>query len=150
MTTAKRIRIIGREAADIASHVSAYVKPGNNWAEVQVLRECNHGCKLYVRRRGCVDQYQLWHSTAYGCRLGASDATRAVPVSIAPKGQPTVESSDQLLDRLGSAAPDIGPIDTLAAELLAGRMEIEADPLPEFIDGICAAVSGESQLQFAG
>lgn len=80
-----RIRIVGSEAREIAQHVRAYVKPGREWSEVQVMRECGYGCKLYVRKQGAVTQYRLIHSCAYGCPLGHDDATREVPVSVAPK-----------------------------------------------------------------
>jgi hypothetical protein len=80
-----RIRITGAEAREIAQHVRAYVKPGREWSEVQVMRECDYGCKLYVRKQGAVIQYRLIHSCSYGCRLGHDDATREVPVSVLPR-----------------------------------------------------------------
>lgn len=82
---ARRIRIIAADARDIARHVATYIRPTNNWSEVQVMRECQHGCKLHVRRRGAVLQYALHHSATYGCQLGRDEATRIVPVSVAPK-----------------------------------------------------------------
>lgn len=66
----------------ITSHVRVYVQPGPNWTEVQGMWECKHGCKLYVRRRGCVNQYMLFHSTSYGCELGKSSATGYIPVKV--------------------------------------------------------------------
>lgn len=85
MTTTRRIRIVATDARDIARHVATYVRPTATWSEVQVMRECKYGCKLHVRRRGAVLQYALHHSSIYGCQLGRDEATRVVPVSIAPK-----------------------------------------------------------------
>jgi hypothetical protein len=85
LATPARIRITGAEARDIAQHVRAYVRPGRDWSEVQVMRKCGYGCKLYVRRQGAVTRYALIHSCAYGCPLGHDPATREVPVSVAPK-----------------------------------------------------------------
>jgi hypothetical protein len=81
------ITIVAREAADIASHVRTYIKPGARWSEVQVMRHCAHGCKLYVRRQGAVTQYRLMHSAAYGCRLAHNPETAVVKVSVAPKAK---------------------------------------------------------------
>lgn len=80
----KRIRITGRAAADIARHV-ARDPHYRFWTEVQGMNECNHGCKLYARRRGCVTQYELFHSKSYGCDLGRNPETTRIPVSVAPK-----------------------------------------------------------------
>ncbi|WP_285647771.1 hypothetical protein [Lentzea sp. NBRC 102530] len=80
-----KIRIVSEVAREIAQHVRLYVRPTGNWSEVQVMRECKHGCKLHVRRRGVVLQYALHHSAAYGCPLGHDESTRVVPVSVAPK-----------------------------------------------------------------
>ncbi|ANZ35313.1 hypothetical protein BBK82_03660 [Lentzea guizhouensis] len=146
MNTAKRIRIIGREAADIAHHVTVYVRPTSTWSEVQGMRECAHGCKLYVRRKGCVTQYALIHSEVYGCVLGRNLETKTVPVTVASAGKPTVADDDQLLDRLGSATPASGPIDTVSAGLLAERYFAERAPMPEFID----EVLNSPELQLAG
>lgn len=88
LPTDRTIRIVGTEAADIARHVATYVQPGRSWSEVQGMRECDHGCKLYVRKQGAVLQYRLIHSVAYGCALGCDAATAEVPVSVAPKGSP--------------------------------------------------------------
>jgi hypothetical protein len=79
------ISIIGKDAADIAQHVRLYVKPTTNWHEVQVMKACDHGCKLYVRRQGAVLRYQLMHNSTYGCRLARNPATAVVKVSVAPK-----------------------------------------------------------------
>lgn len=79
------IRITDKAAVDIAQHVSLYVKPGINWSEVQVMRACDHGCKLYVRKQGAVLRYQLMHSAAYGCRLAHNPETAVVKVSVCPK-----------------------------------------------------------------
>ncbi|MFJ5984368.1 hypothetical protein [Lentzea sp. NPDC092896] len=81
-TTTAKMRIVGAEAREINSHVTVYVKPGQNWSEVQSMNECDHGCKLHVRSQGGVREYQLWHSVAYGCLLGRDESTRAVPVSV--------------------------------------------------------------------
>lgn len=81
-TAIAKICIVGAEAREIHAHVMTLVKPGRNWAEVQTMRECDHGCKLHVRSLGGVREYQLWHSAAYGCRLGHDESTRAVPVSV--------------------------------------------------------------------
>lgn len=86
-TAARQIRIVGAEAREIAQHVATYVRPTNSWSEVQVMRECRYGCKLHVRQRGAVRQYALHHSTVYGCQLGRDEATRMVPVSVAPKAK---------------------------------------------------------------
>lgn len=82
------INIIGHAAREIDQHVRAYVQrhAGHWWTEVQGMRECNHGCKLYVRQRGAVRQYALIHSVSYGCVLGRDESTRTVPVSVRPKG----------------------------------------------------------------
>lgn len=81
-----RIVIAGREAREISQHVHAYVlRHGVGWHEVQGMRECAYGCKLYVRQRGAVLEYQLFHSTSYGCQLGKDDATRTARVSVRPK-----------------------------------------------------------------
>lgn len=85
MQPQKKIQIVWEQAKAIADHVRVYVKPGRWWAEVQVMRECDHGCKLYVRRRGAVLQYGLFHSVTYGCPLGRDKETQFVPVSVAPK-----------------------------------------------------------------
>lgn len=77
-----RIRITGAEAREIAQHVRAYVRPGTSWSEVQVMRECAHGCKLYVRLVHGVPEYRLIHSATYGCALGRDAATREVPVTV--------------------------------------------------------------------
>jgi hypothetical protein len=81
------ISIIGKDAADIAQHVRLYVKPTTNWHEVQVMKACDHGCKLYVRKQGAVLRYQLMHSATYGCRLAHDPETAAVKVSVAPKAK---------------------------------------------------------------
>lgn len=89
------ISIVAREAADIAQHVRTYVKPGLGWSEVQVMRACNHGCKLYVRKQGAVLSYQLMHSATYGCRLALNPDTAVVKVSVAPKAkEPWVRPGD--------------------------------------------------------
>lgn len=81
-----RIRIVGREAAEIVRRVNR--DPHYKWwTEVQGMRECKHGCKLYARRRGCVTQFMLFHSTAYGCALGSDAKTKQVPVSVLPKAK---------------------------------------------------------------
>ena len=79
-----RIRITGAEAREIVQHVRAYIRPGRYWSEVQGMNECKHGCKLYVRKLGCVTQYRLVHAFTYGCALGMSNLTRYVPVSVVP------------------------------------------------------------------
>jgi hypothetical protein len=79
---AVKLTITGAVAREIAQHVTAYVKPGRAWSEVQSMSECGYGCKLHVRSQGGVREYQLWHSAAYGCRLAADESTRAVPVSV--------------------------------------------------------------------
>lgn len=66
----------------VRRHVKVYVRPGPNWTEVQGMWECAHGCKLYVRRRGCVNQYMLFHSTSYGCQLGMGRLSAWVPVKL--------------------------------------------------------------------
>lgn len=156
MTTAKRIRIIGREAADIARHVNSDCRY-TFWTEVQVMRECKHGCKLYARRRGCVTQYELFHSKAYGCDLGRNPETSHIPVSVAPKGKPTVASDDELLNQLGSAIPSARRFDSPAAELLAARLATEVDPIPVpvpvLVDSDTAAAvirASAAHLQLAG
>lgn len=78
------IVITGAPARDIASHVRTYVRPDRHWAEVQGMRECHHGCNLYVRRHGAVLTYRLVHSTSYGCALGSDPSTRVVPVHVRP------------------------------------------------------------------
>ncbi|ATE53618.1 hypothetical protein [Actinosynnema pretiosum] len=78
------VRIVGREAAEITRHVVLFVRPTRSWAEVQVMRECRYGCKLHVRREGEGLVYALLHSATYGCRLGQDEATRVVPVTLAP------------------------------------------------------------------
>lgn len=87
MTTSPII-ITGSVAHELDRHVRTYVlrHAGTWWTEVQVMRECDHGCKLHVRRRGAVRQYALIHYTGYGCALGRDEATRIVPVSVRPKG----------------------------------------------------------------
>jgi hypothetical protein len=80
-----RIRIVGSEAREIAQHVRIYVKPVREWSEVQVMRECGYGCKLYVRKQGAVLRYALIHSCTYGCPLGCDPDTREVPVSVLPR-----------------------------------------------------------------
>ncbi|GHH57920.1 hypothetical protein [Lentzea cavernae] len=82
-----KIRIVADAAREIAQHVTTYVRPTSGWSEVQVMRECRHGCKLHVRRRGAILQYALHHGAAYGCQLGRDEATRVVPVSVAPKAK---------------------------------------------------------------
>ena len=79
-----KLRITGREAADIASHARHVVRT-HFWTEIQGMRECNHGCKLHARKRGAVMQYALIHYSGYGCQLGRDEATAYVSVSIAPK-----------------------------------------------------------------
>lgn len=81
------ISIVAREAADIDQHVRLYVKPGLGWSEVQVMKACAHGCKLYVRKQGAVLRYQLMHSATYGCRLASNPETAVVKVSVAPKAK---------------------------------------------------------------
>lgn len=133
-TATKRIRIIGREAADIARHVASDPRY-KHWTEVQVMRECKHGCKLYARRRGCVTQYELFHSKAYGCDLGRHPDTSHIPVTVAPKGQPDAQADDQLLDQLGTAFPATALVDDqLCAQLLAWRIDVETEPLPDLVD----------------
>ena len=78
------LTIVAREAADIAQHVRVYVKPGLGWSEVQVMKACDHGCKLYVRKQGELLRYQLMHNATYGCRLGRNPQTANVRVSVAP------------------------------------------------------------------
>ena len=81
--TAPKLTITGVDAQEIRSHVATYVKPkaGMGWTEVQVVRECDHGCKLHVRRRGCVNEYAVIHYRGYGCPLDVP-ATRIVPVKV--------------------------------------------------------------------
>jgi len=81
------ISIVAREAADIDQHVRLHVRPGLGWSEVQVMRQCDHGCKLYVRKQGAVLRYQLMHNTTYGCRLARNPETAVVKVSVAPKAK---------------------------------------------------------------
>ncbi|ACU39385.1 hypothetical protein [Actinosynnema mirum] len=143
LTTAP-IRIIGSAAADIARHVTTYVRPNRGWAEVQVMRdECRYGCKLYVRRRGCVLQYALIHSCTYGCPLGCDPATRVVPVSVAP----AAENSDRRLDALGGRDNDRPAEladDQLDALLLAWRDEADSVPVAELVstDAALAVIAG--------
>lgn len=136
-TVARRILIAGRTAADIAQHVRLYVKPtAGAWHEVQSMRECDYGCKLYVTRRGCISQYQLIHNSTYGCRLGCNPATRTVPVSVAPKARtqaPAITADDRLLDRLGSATPG-QPADEFEDLALAWRREIDTAPIGDLVD----------------
>lgn len=82
--TMARIVITGHDARDIADRVRTSGRLRPWWTEVQCMDECEHGCKLYVRTRGAVTQYQLCHSTIYGCALGRDKATRDVPVSVRP------------------------------------------------------------------
>lgn len=79
------LRITGHDAAEIARHTAVYVRPTSTWSEVEVMRQCNHGCKLYARKRGAITQYRLIHSSTYGCPLARHEATRELRVSIAPK-----------------------------------------------------------------
>lgn len=79
------ISIVAREAADIDQHVRLHVRPGLGWSEVQVMRQCSPGCKLYVRKQGAVLCYQLMHNSTYGCRLARDPETAVVKVSVAPK-----------------------------------------------------------------
>jgi hypothetical protein len=92
--TTTRIRIVGDEAAELARW-AAYVfslrtSAAGRWESIQTVSHrahysCGYGCTLMARKRGCVTQYQLLHSSTYGCALGRNDATREVPVSVAPK-----------------------------------------------------------------
>jgi hypothetical protein len=82
------LRITGAEARELIGFVVTYVKPVNRtfaaWFEVQVMRECAHGCKLYVRENSAGELvFQLAHSALYGCALGRGDKyTRTVPVIV--------------------------------------------------------------------
>lgn len=84
------IRITGVEARELIGFVVTYVKPVNRtfaaWFEVQAMRECPCGCKLYVRENAEGELiFQLTHSTLYGCALGRGDKyTRSVPVIVDP------------------------------------------------------------------
>lgn len=135
-TATRRILITGRAAAEIAQHVALYVKPTSaNWHEVQAMSECSYGCKLYVSKRGCVNEYVLFHSSTYGCRLGCDPATSSVKVSVAPKARiqaPAVIADDELLDRLGSAIP--APATEVEKRLVSMRTAAEADPIPDLVD----------------
>lgn len=66
------IRITGAEAREIRQHVAAYVRPDAVWAEVQTMRECAHGCKLYVHKVGDALRFALMHYAGYGCRRDAA------------------------------------------------------------------------------
>lgn len=85
--TSKGVRIVitGRSAQEITNGPWGLPRLGKSWTEVQGMHECNHGCKLYGRRRGCVNEFMLMHSASYGCQLGRDETTRDVPVSIRPK-----------------------------------------------------------------
>jgi len=84
LTTPKRIRIVGQEAAAIATAVARFPS-STQWQEVQLFGDCGYGCKLYARKIGAVTQYELMHSCSYGCPLGHDWATSSVPVSVCPK-----------------------------------------------------------------
>lgn len=75
--------IAGSEAREVLRHVAAYVRPGAGWSEVQAMAECDHGCKLHVRRdeRGEL-VFALLHYAGYGCPLGREESTRLVPVEV--------------------------------------------------------------------
>lgn len=96
--TPKIILIVGQEARELVQHVNAYVKPDTHWREVQVTENCGHGCKLYVRRTGTAPsaplQFQVYHSTTYGCALGRAEATRHTDVIV------DAETSDVELGRV--------------------------------------------------
>lgn len=81
------ITIVAREAADIDQHVRLYIRPTAGWHEVQTMRACAHGCKLYVRKYGAALSYRLMHNATYGCRLASNPETAVVKVSVAPKAK---------------------------------------------------------------
>lgn len=77
------IVISGSEARELVGWVVTYVRPGTGWSEVQVMRECGHGCKLHVRRDGRGEfVFALLHYAGYGCALGREESTRLVPVEV--------------------------------------------------------------------
>lgn len=84
------IVISGAEARELLQHITRYVMPNRHWTEVQVMRECDCGCKLYARRTGISStaplQFELQHSAAYGCSLGYRESTRRVAVRVDPLG----------------------------------------------------------------
>lgn len=36
------------------------------WQEVMGTFDCKYGCKVYARKRGCIVQYAVFHSSTYG------------------------------------------------------------------------------------
>lgn len=72
------LRITGDEARELRQHVTTYVKPDATWSEVQAMRRCGHGCKLYVRVVAGVEEFALIHFVGYGCPRGPE----TVPVTV--------------------------------------------------------------------
>ena len=51
--------------------IPGHLKPradylSRSWREVYGNFDCEFGCKVYARKRGCIVQYAVFHSTVYG------------------------------------------------------------------------------------
>lgn len=78
--------ITGHAARELRTHVLIYGRTGPGWQEAQGMSECRHGCKLYVRRQGCILRFALIHSRSYGCTIDPTPVPVTVRVSPRRKG----------------------------------------------------------------